>query len=280
MNYSLVHDTEMSWCLTADEVRWESKISLYTKEATVNLNVENVVVLHKGKVFSKRIKEIWNAVKIPYIVVREEEKKPKCKRDIVLQWLCAYTRFDEENGEIDSYLYRANAHKIEWLEEILQRLDVVANFEKSKFVKIHGHTFDSGTLYKIIDEKSVSWALSFILWLTLLVGKISSWEKWLNHITVQMPLQDNFAVIEDEVSEIIKFLWEKRYFIKAEYIDQWAGQTLQLNIDDEEILALFEAWLLWEECDYQNISLWNKEFLQKELDWTFSSDQVLKLLHK
>jgi len=79
--------------------------------------------------------------------------------------------------------------------------------------------------------------------IALIYGNWSRIENSLSHVSVQLPLVDSLASLEDHLLKMIDIFFDNKLFMTYDYQDMKAGQLMQIHIDDHEILDVWSGRL-------------------------------------
>lgn len=182
--------------------------------------------------------------------------------------MCVYEWFDENTWETQYYGYWFDRNKIEWVQDICNKIWASVQLHEEKFIRIEAsHNLDNQTEVHV---------LSYLFWLALIYGTFDGWE-WLKHVKIHLPLEWTIAKYEEKIWAMIEWLKNEKLYITHNHQDQKNGQLLQLNIDDKQILDIWSGWLWWGKYDVSKYRNKIDELLGHD---NFTKDKVLKFLHK
>ena len=247
----------------------------YVKEWNFRSRGKETFVFHKRQLKIMNIRDIGDGMRIPFL--KNKSLLKKYDNTMVKFWMSSYQWFDEKNGETKYYAYWAKSDTIKWVNLVSEQLELWVELKEWKFVEIQWWEHDSSFITHVIASQKLDDISSFLFGIALIYGNWSRIENSLSHVSVQLPLVDSLASLEDHLLKMIDIFFDNKLFMTYDYQDMKAGQLMQIHIDDHEILDVWSGRLWGEEYDLGEYKSKIDEYVWQS---NFTKDKVLKFLHK
>ena len=250
-----------------------------TREWSFLSKGKETFVLHKKQLKYLNIKEIWDGMEIPLLISKKERDSSsyKLNHKAYISGISIYQWFDEKVGEKQYYAYGIDRSKLDSIHSVLEHTWSDITLEDSKFIRIKNWDFDLWVMQHMLDDWDIVSILSCIFGIGLIYGHAIQIDDALSHMVIHVPLVDSIALLEDQLLQMIQILWDHQLYMTYDYQDRKSGQTLQIGINDQEILDLYSQWMWWKKYDISLAQWLLQEELWEERDL---SNYVLKFLHK
>lgn len=226
----------------------DKKINFHLSNRKYEISDRTAIIFHKDKIKQKRLKNIDKGIGIFRLADRHSIANLRLDHQACKIWLNIYQQFNENTGNLESYLYGFDKKNINHLNKALDQLGLDLKAKApNRFVLLEKSVDISIKQYKQIFEKwqkkeKYKSIFSFLLGITLAYGHIDQDNESLKSIKAHIPFKGINKQIQPDLTTLLDFLDNNTIWNKIDIQKDKRWFTYQLIIKDFEFLWFLKTY--------------------------------------